>query len=200
MTRTTLAILQVCRDLGIEVPDGECAIHRTRAGRWQRSAGAWSWWVEGPDGETVAASREPATAVLSAHRVGRVHKVEPYPGEAARELIVDPDLLEPAPPDDRRKPRQVGLTGREYTEHVAPHLDPGQGLSALVRGLLGLSADQARAPRVEPAADPDKLRRMVIYLTDQEYAGLDLRGQSFPNHVRALLGVPARRRGPRQKR
>ncbi len=42
--KTSEKIIKFLREHGIECPD-DVEIRRTRAGYWQRSAGAWSWYL-----------------------------------------------------------------------------------------------------------------------------------------------------------
>lgn len=69
MTRTVRQLLTLAADLGLVLPQG-CTVRRTRAGRWQRSAGAWSWWLEDSTGREVLAGFEPAGRLIEAHRRG----------------------------------------------------------------------------------------------------------------------------------
>ena len=47
-TRTCAGILKLLREQGVDMPgpDHHYRISRTRAGHWQRSAGAWSWALD----------------------------------------------------------------------------------------------------------------------------------------------------------
>jgi hypothetical protein len=47
-TITCAAILRLLRTEGYDLPapDSDYRIVRSRAGHWQRSEGAWSWWLE----------------------------------------------------------------------------------------------------------------------------------------------------------
>ena len=63
-------------------------IHRTRAGRHGKAAGAWSWSALGPQSEELAGSAYPAGEVIRAHREGRVTVLRSdWPG--GHELIVE---------------------------------------------------------------------------------------------------------------
>lgn len=59
-----------------EVPE-HFAFHRTRAGRCQREAGAWSWWIERPGTDGIAgrdlfASWTPVTELLRSPQLALV--------------------------------------------------------------------------------------------------------------------------------
>ncbi len=43
---TTEALLAIVRGAGFDLAPGPWSLYRTRAGHWQRSCGAWSWWIE----------------------------------------------------------------------------------------------------------------------------------------------------------
>ena len=45
MTRNLAIVVDFLREQGIEIPD-DVRCHRTRAGYWQRSRGAWSWCLD----------------------------------------------------------------------------------------------------------------------------------------------------------
>ena len=44
--RNMNTLLAALPALGVDVPAGGFRVKRTRAGRWQRSQGAWSWWLK----------------------------------------------------------------------------------------------------------------------------------------------------------
>lgn len=51
---------RIKREFDINV---EPIIRRTRAGRWQRSAGTWSWFMQCDSGNTISSS-SPASEVM----------------------------------------------------------------------------------------------------------------------------------------
>lgn len=65
MTRNTLKLIDRAREIGVEVPDW-IEIIRTRAGHWQRSAGAWSWYALDAKGREVMGSPTSITELLKA--------------------------------------------------------------------------------------------------------------------------------------
>lgn len=88
MTRTTAGIVALARELGVPLPEGTYKLHRTYAGYWQRSEGAWSWWLGGPASDHSAdiyrcrlGSQWPATEVLKAHK------------DPNRRVVLDGDAL-----------------------------------------------------------------------------------------------------------
>jgi hypothetical protein len=54
---------RIRKEAGIRV---HTLIHRTRAGHWQRSFGAWSWWMECRDTPYTVGSKWSATECLHA--------------------------------------------------------------------------------------------------------------------------------------
>lgn len=58
---------ELVEPLGIQVPEGSTFL-RVYAGHWERSCGAWSWFVKGPDGRELFGSHHP----LSLLRPGSV--------------------------------------------------------------------------------------------------------------------------------
>ena len=66
MTGPTATLVERLRtECGIEVPVGS-TLHRTHAGRVQRQAGAWSWFLLSPEGAEVCGSPHPVQALLKA--------------------------------------------------------------------------------------------------------------------------------------
>jgi len=78
------------RDLELIEQHEMVTVQRTRAGRHQRAAGAWSWFVSKP-GDMLGCwlgSCEPAGKIIKAHREGRVSLYQPrYAGEP--ELVIE---------------------------------------------------------------------------------------------------------------
>jgi len=69
MTNTAKEILKVLHDLKavVNLPTA-IKIHRTRAGRGQRSAGAWSWYaVDSRSGMEVCGSQYTCKEIIQAH-------------------------------------------------------------------------------------------------------------------------------------
>ena len=56
MTRNLAIVVDFLREQGIELPD-DVRCHRTRAGYWQRSRGAWSIGSQWPLSECAAAAK-----------------------------------------------------------------------------------------------------------------------------------------------
>ena len=73
-TRTAARLLQMAADIGLvrQLPLLPVRVWRTRAGRHQRSAGAWSWILMSADGQELFGSADSARDILSAHGEGRV--------------------------------------------------------------------------------------------------------------------------------
>ncbi len=76
MTSLAARLVRMLIAAGYEWPGGEknARIRRTHAGHWQRSRGAWSWWLEPIDrtgftGATSAGSQWPASVVVRDHFV-----------------------------------------------------------------------------------------------------------------------------------
>jgi len=67
-TRTARAIRDLARSLGIECPD-YIEIHRTYAGFWQRSCGAWSWFAVDCDNRELFGSQWSCQQLLQAREV-----------------------------------------------------------------------------------------------------------------------------------
>ncbi len=65
-------LVKIAQEFGLNVGPGPHTLNRTRAGHWQRSAGAWSWWLADADGREVVGSTSPATDVVRAYREKRV--------------------------------------------------------------------------------------------------------------------------------
>ena len=66
-TRTASSLAQLCEGLGLWL-DGfrlPFRVVRTRAGYWQKSGGAWSWFMVDADGAEIVASCSPAREVLA---------------------------------------------------------------------------------------------------------------------------------------
>ena len=54
--------------LGIIKSTSIVCINRVRAGHWQRSQGAWSFWAQTPDGNDVAGSQWSVAEILQAEK------------------------------------------------------------------------------------------------------------------------------------
>lgn len=65
-------LVQIAKEFGLEVGPGPHTLNRTRAGYWQRSAGAWSWWLADAEGREVIGSCSPATDVVRAYKDKRL--------------------------------------------------------------------------------------------------------------------------------
>ncbi len=89
MTKTAIAILQVLRDLQtVGKITKAIEIRRTRAGYWQLSAGAWSWYaVDDKTGMEVCGSQYTCREVIQAHSEKQV-EVYFAPLSCTPELIV----------------------------------------------------------------------------------------------------------------
>lgn len=61
--KSTDVLLRRLRAAGLDIPPGS-TVRRTRAGHVQRSAGAWSWFIEGPDGRELGIGSQYAVATL----------------------------------------------------------------------------------------------------------------------------------------
>jgi len=57
---------RIKKEFNIEVKP---VIYRTYAGRWQRSRGAWSWWMELKDSPIMVGSAFPARDILKAKKL-----------------------------------------------------------------------------------------------------------------------------------
>ena len=71
-TRNARVLVSIFRSIGFDLPPGRYSIRRTRAGRHQRSAGAWSWWLDSSDIGNPPGSAYPVSEVVSAAKDGRV--------------------------------------------------------------------------------------------------------------------------------
>jgi len=56
-------LMKCLRSQGVTVPDGS-TLHRTHAGRLQRSSGAWSWFLLDPAGRVVCGGYSSVTDLL----------------------------------------------------------------------------------------------------------------------------------------
>lgn len=83
-------IAEIAINLGLNLTPypGPYQIHRTYAGRHQRSAGAWSWFLVDQNGMEVVGSCFTATEIVREHRKGNVKGYRPDWG-GVFELDVD---------------------------------------------------------------------------------------------------------------
>lgn len=74
MTRTAKQLVQVAKDIGLDLDrfDPPFKIRRTRAGRHQKSAGYWSFYLEDSQYREVAGSIRSAAEIIKAHKEKRV--------------------------------------------------------------------------------------------------------------------------------
>lgn len=89
MTRTAREIAALAARLGILPEGAQIRIERTRAGYWQRSAGAWSWLaVDEKNGRELFGSDWPASEVVKA---GKENRAAAYTNDYTMtvELIVE---------------------------------------------------------------------------------------------------------------
>ena len=93
-TKLAERIAEIARAAGLHVGEGPWTLHRTRAGYWQRSAGAWSWWLANGQGVEVAGSCDTTREIVKAAREGRVVPVK----SCDRELMIDPSPAKVAGP------------------------------------------------------------------------------------------------------
>lgn len=78
-------LLTRLRRMGLDIPEGS-AVRRTYAGKHQRAAGAWSWYLVDPTGrESRVGSQYPVGRLLGTHmaasRGHREQDVVVYPAE-----------------------------------------------------------------------------------------------------------------------
>lgn len=93
-TKLAERIAEIARAVGLPVGEGPFVLHRTRAGHWQRSSGAWLWWLADGKGVEVAGSCDTAREIVKAAREGRVVALESCP----RELMIEPPAAKVAGP------------------------------------------------------------------------------------------------------
>ncbi len=74
MTTGAKRVVSMIEELGVDLSQykGPFAVRRTRAGHWQRSAGAWSWYLVDAEENEVVGSCESMTSILRDHSAGRV--------------------------------------------------------------------------------------------------------------------------------
>lgn len=92
-TKLAAKIAEIAKAAGIHVGEGPFVLHRTRAGYWQRSAGAWSWYLTDREGVEVAGSPHTTREIVEAAREGRVGKMEDSYNPTS-ELFVEAKLPE----------------------------------------------------------------------------------------------------------
>lgn len=65
MRAPSIRLVERLRRLGVDIPH-RWVFRRTYAGRSQRQAEAWSWWIETPDGREIIGSIYPVGVLLAA--------------------------------------------------------------------------------------------------------------------------------------
>ena len=76
MTPSQRLLRRIADELGLPIPPST-VIRRTRAGRWQRSCGAWSWFAWIPDtGQEVCGSCYSVGLLLRAPGLRLAHDVD----------------------------------------------------------------------------------------------------------------------------
>lgn len=97
----TARLLARLRAEGLAIPEG-ARVERTRAGRHQRSAGAWSWYLLDADGsELNIASQWPVGELVKAARITAGHQ------QSTRDTHIFPWQV----PSARSKVRDIRCTG-----------------------------------------------------------------------------------------
>lgn len=72
MTPAAKAIRKIALSLGVRRAGEIAAVRRTRAGRHQRAAGAWSWLAVDKEGAEVVGSQWSIAEVVLAHHCNQV--------------------------------------------------------------------------------------------------------------------------------
>lgn len=71
MTRSARQVLALLAKIGMTGLPAQISIHRTHAGRLQRSDGAWSWFALDESGREVIGSQWPVTEIVRKDKAER---------------------------------------------------------------------------------------------------------------------------------
>ena len=80
-------IVDLLRKEGFTIRDG-AQLRRTYAGHWQRSAGAWSWYLVDADGRDLNLGSQDSVSACLKHGIEvPKYSVGPFPGVSVRRVF-----------------------------------------------------------------------------------------------------------------